>query len=229
MKRMCATIQQTMIFALCFASYFSLVHVSRSQDFVTPQWVYENLGKHPEFLLMDTAYIAPNSSALYTESHLPTARYFDLNQIQSNSEILKNHPVHPLEFEEIFRSLGVDKDSHVILYDHGELHVRRKSIMSTTFAHWMLQAFGFYNVSIMQGGLKAWLKLGDPTTSRIDPLEKRGNFKSGWNRREITTYDDVIENFETKKAILVDTRPMIFFNASFASGYAKSKGRIRGK
>ena len=57
-------------------------------------------------------------------------------------------------------NLGVASDNHIIIYDNHPKH----AMFSAPRLWWMFNVFGHSNVSILNGGLTSWLKLGYVTT-----------------------------------------------------------------
>ncbi|CEF62898.1 Sulfurtransferase [Strongyloides ratti] len=120
-------------------------------------------------------------------------------------------PVHPLQFQRYIRSLGVDDDCHVIIYDKGE-------IIWSTYAFWIFKLYGHEKISILDGGMIEWKKL-QLTSSKYHTesgisnfLFKMGNFKSKWNPKYILTFDDILSNFDYKEYDIVDAQSPEEFN-----------------
>uniref|UniRef100_A0A0N5BT04 Sulfurtransferase n=1 Tax=Strongyloides papillosus TaxID=174720 RepID=A0A0N5BT04_STREA len=120
-------------------------------------------------------------------------------------------PVHPLQFQRYIRSLGVDGDCHVILYDKGEM-------IWSTYALWIFKLYGHEKVSILDGGMNEWKKLQLLSTKYhtesgiTNYLFKMGNFKSKWNSKYILTFDDILSNFDHKEYDIVDAQSPEEFN-----------------
>ncbi len=179
----------------------------------------------PKLCILDAAYLAENYTELYDNVHIPGALHFDINSVKNDTMTHLNMPVHPVIFQDYIRSRGIDNTCHVILYNHGE---SAESIMSVLFAFWTFKVFGFSKVSVLRDGLIGWRNRGFATSNETVTVEKRGNFKSSWNSGAIASYNEVLENFETEKYLIVDTRPKAYFQGKEKSKYAKSKGRIKG-
>ncbi|VDK69672.1 unnamed protein product [Onchocerca ochengi] len=138
------------------------------------------------------------SKRQYREEHIESARLLQFANLSVNGT-----PVHPLQFQRYVRSLGVDEDCYVIIYDRGE-------VVWATHALWIFALFGHQKVSLYSGGINEWKKLkknsaqyrtesGDGTYPR-----RNGHFRAEWNAAVISTFDDVITNTELKTHDLVD-------------------------
>lgn len=64
----------------------------------------------------------------FAAGHIPSARLLLLSSVAHNGV-----PVHPLQFQRYARSLGVDADCRVVLYDRGER-------LFATYAFWIFKA-----------------------------------------------------------------------------------------
>lgn len=89
----------------------------------------------------------------YLAEHLDGALYVDLNNdlaaIPKDAKNGGRHPLPTLEkFAEVLQQLGIDQNSHVIVYDD-----KNASIAGARF-WWMLRSAGIDNVQVLNGGLQ---------------------------------------------------------------------------
>ncbi|KAL3985455.1 Rhodanese-like domain family protein [Acanthocheilonema viteae] len=134
----------------------------------------------------------------YREEHIESARLLQFANLS-----VSGTPVHPIQFQRYVRSLGVDADCYVIIYDRGE-------VVWATHAFWIFTLFGHQKVSLYSGGINEWRKLkknsaqyrtegGDGTYP-----QRSGHFRAKWNTAVICTFDDVLTNTELRTCDLVD-------------------------
>jgi thiosulfate/3-mercaptopyruvate sulfurtransferase len=99
-----------------------------------------------------------NAQAEFTTSHIPSARFFDIDAIAAPDGDLP----HMLPTAEIFahhmNALGISSDKKIITYD-------RSVFLSSARAWWMLRMFGHSDVAVLDGGWCAWLDAGGPVAS----------------------------------------------------------------
>ena len=70
---------------------------------------------------------------------------------------------------------------------------------------WMFRVFGHRTVSLLDGGLRNWLRQGFPLSSgksRPEPAE----FHAVLDPAYIKTYEDIKENLESRRFQVVDAR-----------------------
>jgi thiosulfate/3-mercaptopyruvate sulfurtransferase len=97
----------------------------------------------------------------YVRSHIPGARYVDLNRDLS-APVSAGSGRHPLPDPEtlaaFFHGLGIARDTQAIVYDasNGSIAAR---------AWWLLRWLGHRRVAVLDGGMSAWLAAGGATES----------------------------------------------------------------
>ncbi|KAE9413432.1 hypothetical protein Angca_007097, partial [Angiostrongylus cantonensis] len=142
---------------------------------------------------------------LYLAEHIETARLLYHSNL-SHSGV----PVHPLQFQRYIRSLGVDSDCHVIIYDRGQM-------IWSTYAAWIFKLFGHRRVSILSGGFLAWKaqqtrSLQYRTSSGEENGRLQGDLLSTWNQSVVITFDDVLLNTELHNFDIVDAQTKEEYN-----------------
>ncbi|EYC21843.1 hypothetical protein Y032_0018g3561 [Ancylostoma ceylanicum] len=113
-------------------------------------------------------------------------------------------PVHPLQFQRYVRSLGVDNDCHIVIYDRGQM-------IWSTYAAWVFKLFGHQRVSILSGGFLAWkTQMARSSQYRTDSGDEvptgQGDLQSSWNQSLVITFDDVLLNTELHTYDMVDAQ-----------------------
>jgi thiosulfate/3-mercaptopyruvate sulfurtransferase len=118
--------------------------------------------------LLDKAH----GQRVYRESHLPRARFADVDHDLSSpiTPQTGRHPLpEPASFSAWLASRGVSGDSQVIAYDDSQGAMAAR-------LWWMLRYLGHDRVAVLDGGFARWQKEGWPTTPDI-PRASAGNFK----------------------------------------------------
>ncbi|KAK6754521.1 hypothetical protein RB195_013491 [Necator americanus] len=102
------------------------------------------------------------------------------------------------------RSLGVDNDCHVVIYDRGQM-------IWSTYAAWIFKLFGHQRVSILSGGFLAWkTQMARSAQYHTDSGEEeppgQGDLLTSWNHSLVITFDDVLLNTELHTYDVVDAQ-----------------------
>tara|TARA_S200000501_G_C20808466_1_gene737286 strand:- start:12 stop:851 length:840 start_codon:yes stop_codon:yes gene_type:complete len=137
--------------------------------------------------------------------HIPRAQYIDPHlelsdkTINTKKKFFGRHPLpRKNDFVEILKTKGVNSDSKIIVYDNCD------GIFAARM-WWMCKWIGHDLVSFLDGGLKAWLKIGE-ISNNIEKLNFFGNLKLKDTSMFTVTIDDVHFNILKKNFNLIDSR-----------------------
>lgn len=101
----------------------------------------------------------------YEESHIPGARFVDLDRDLSAAHGPGRHPLPDREaFGALCGSLGIHRSSDVLIYDD-----RGGGIAARMW--WMLTNQGHASVYVLDGGLDAWRAIDGPLTADVPDAE----------------------------------------------------------
>ena len=121
---------------------------------VSTDWLSSRLSD-PEIRILDATWYLPNvdrdAKAEYDQSHIPNARFFDIDEVSDHRSDLP-HMVPPVEkFMSKVRKLGVGDGHQIVIYDsHG--------LFSAARVWWLFKVMGQKNVAVLDGGLPKWLR-----------------------------------------------------------------------
>lgn len=168
---------------------------------VTPGWVAAQIGGS-DIVILDATYYLPNenksASALYENAHIPGAIFFDVDKISSTSSNLPHMLPTPDEFAAMVGALGISNRSKIIVYD-------QLGIFSSARVWWMFRVFGHEDITVLDGGLPAWLADGHATTDLI-PSPSPNTFKSNHHPQKIRDLAAMRANLTTKGELVLDAR-----------------------
>lgn len=103
--------------------------------------------------------------AAYTTAHIPGALYVDLNRDLSGEKmdpLLGRHPLPSAEhFSAVLSRLGIAPKTHVVVYDQAD------AAMAASRFWFLMRLAGHKNVSVLDGGMNAWLAADLPTEQHI--------------------------------------------------------------
>jgi thiosulfate/3-mercaptopyruvate sulfurtransferase len=96
--------------------------------------------------------------AAYDKAHIPGSGFADiLNDLSDTSSPYQFTLPSADRFTRAMEALGIGEGTRVVLYD-------TTYTMWATRVWWMLQAFGFDNAAVLDGGFTAWQAAGAPVT-----------------------------------------------------------------
>jgi 3-mercaptopyruvate sulfurtransferase SseA len=147
----------------------------RHEQLVHVDWLSEVLaGGRPEaapagrYLLFHVNFGVPEE---YEENHLPGALYLDTNWLEDSADWNRRSPA---ELEHALRSLGITRDTTVILYGRdteGEANEkwpgRRAGQIAATRALMILRYAGVDDLRLLDGGYDWWARAGHPLETVI--------------------------------------------------------------
>ena len=92
-----------------------------------------------------------NAREEYLDCHIPGAIFADIDELSDQQSSLPHMLSSASAFEAQMRSLGMYKNSQVVVYDtHG--------LFSAARLWWMLRTFGHDQVRVLDGGLPKWIE-----------------------------------------------------------------------
>lgn len=140
--------------------------------------------------------------ALFEKSHIPGAVYADLEEDLSGDCIPGQTGRHPLPDPEVFsqtmRRWGISEDSHVVIYDDGSHAMAAR-------AWWLLRWAGMKKVSLLHGGIKAWLAEHHSVTSaKFDHAPS--DISPTFGALPIISAEQILSALGTGQLTLIDAR-----------------------
>lgn len=168
---------------------------------VSIQWLEKHLSD-------DNIVLLDASAHFNTASNIRGAQHFDIKNTFSDTEsAFPNTFPQPAQFEKECQTLGIDSDSHIIVYDD-------KGIFTSPRVWWMFKTMGHHNVSILDGGLPEWIANNFPVTTIVEVKRSPGNFKAHLDESAIKSYAHVVQNITTSNYQLIDARSSGRFNGT---------------
>ncbi|XP_067415105.1 thiosulfate sulfurtransferase [Emydura macquarii macquarii] len=173
---------------------------------VSSKWLSESVRANrigPSLRVLDASWYAPGErDALkeFRDRHIPGASFFDIEECKDKSSPYELMLPSEAHFADYVGHLGISNDTHVVVYDGDDL-----GSFYAPRAWWMFRVFGHRTVSVLNGGFKNWVKEGHPVTSEISRPEPAA-FKATLDKSLLKTYADMVENTESKRFQVVDSR-----------------------
>lgn len=146
-----------------------------------------------------------NAKENYNKKHLEYSVFVDLNSDLAEIDDPKNGGRHPLpkfeDFIKILGELGIDKNSHVVIYDD------KNGANAAARFWWMLRAVGHKNVQVLNGGLHVAQNQNYPLSSVEEyyPETKYISDYQDWQLPQVWI-DDVKKASQDSDSMIVDVR-----------------------
>ena len=146
-----------------------------------------------------------NAKENYNKKHLEYSVFVDLNSDLAEIDDPKNGGRHPLpkfeDFIKILGELGIDKNSHVVIYDD------KNGANAAARFWWMLRAVGHKNVQVLNGGLQVAQNQNYPLSSVEEyyPETKYISDYQDWQLPQVWI-DDVKKASQDSDSMIVDVR-----------------------
>ena len=139
---------------------------------VSTAWLNANL-RDPDLRILDASWYLPTEArdpkTEFDESHIPGARFFDIEEISDHRSNLP-HMVPPVEkFLSRIRELGVGDGHQIVVYDGAGL-------FSAARVWWLFKLMGHDDIAVLDGGLPKWASEGRPVTSERPVIRDRHMF-----------------------------------------------------
>ncbi|MDR2240266.1 MAG: sulfurtransferase [Zoogloeaceae bacterium] len=194
-----------------------------AEPLVSAAWVKANLDKP------GIVYVDFQSSADYLRGHIPGAVNSNYakdgwREDRAGDKVPDMLPVKLDALGAMIGRLGIDNATHVVLAPPG---LSASDMSIGTRVYWTLKVLGHDNVSILDGGMAAWMKdKSNPLqTGAVNAEPKTFNVKV---REEMIVSMDDVKKARAAGALLVDNRPEDQFAGINRSPKATESGTIAG-
>ncbi|CDW53552.1 thiosulfate sulfurtransferase [Trichuris trichiura] len=198
---------------------FSFVCQKAVKPLVSADWLADHLS-NPTLRILHCSKPGLNN---FAECHIPKAVHFDLKQCIDKASPYPNMlPSSDQFFSYACRSLGVDKNNHVVVYDAS---VKYPSLECAARVWFTFRYFNHSKVSVLNGGLFHWKSQGRPVTSELSNPKPTAYEAAGSPLLStVKSFDEVLSNVKKKTFQLLDARP----SDLFAGNSEKLSGHIPG-
>jgi len=124
----------------------------------------------------------------------------------------------------LVQNLGITPQSHVVVVSTG---LDATDFGATARVYWTLKVLGVQELSILNGGFKAWIAEGGPL-STTPPKVAPSRFAPQIDPSMIATRAELVERVQSGQSVLLDARPSAFFKGETRHTSAKLPGTLKG-
>ena len=208
------------------AALVASVAGAHAEPLVSVQWLNGHLRDANVTVLDIRSAIDGGGAKAYEAAHIPGSVHSDYDKAGwrvTRNDVPFMVPTAP-ELEKLIGDLGIDEDSHVVVVPAG---VNVLDFGSAARTYWTLKVAGVKNVSILDGGVAAWVKAGLPTESGVKTPSPK-IFTATLDKSIWAQAPDVEKVEKSGGATLVDARPASFFLGHEKAPTASAYGHIPG-
>ncbi|MCP4956949.1 sulfurtransferase [Photobacterium aquimaris] len=189
--------------------------ISPANNIVSAAWLNQQLSDAvlaASIVVLDASAFMPDvprdPKQEFIDVRIPTAQFFDFNhQIAApNTDLPHMLPPADLFTTEVAK-LGVNNTSHVVIYDS-------QGMFSAPRGWWMFKVMGHDNVSVLDGGLPAWLAAGYATQTGEPAAIESGDFCAKFRPNWVIDADRLCQKLDDKQIQIIDARPSARFLAT---------------
>ena len=202
---------------------------SHPEYLISPAELAADLDNEKRCIFDATVYLKPSSTgglradsglAKFESCHVPDALFLDLVEAASDTTTGLGFTLPAVgELEALFRNLGVDNDSEVVLYSTGHM-------MWATRAWWLFRYCGHRGARVLNGGFRAWRRGHHPTTRDVS-TPSPGTFEAHPEPGLFADKDAVLAAIEDAGACTVNALSPEVFSGESRMHYGR-KGHIAG-
>ena len=186
---------------------------------VTPAWLHERLGREGLVVVDVTA------RRFYARGHIPGAVFTAYESWREKRNGVPGMMRTPSALQEMIGRLGIGNDDHVVLVPAG---FSSGDVGMATRVYWTLKSLGHARVSLLAGGMRAWLgNKGYPLQKAVPRPQPKAYVVKPVNTW-LATAADVEKALAEHAPQLVDNRPVGQHKGVFKSGSVLKYGTIPG-
>ena len=168
---------------------------------VSVEWLSENIAE-PDVLILDATWHLPNANRdareEFAKGHIPNASFLDLGTLNDPTSPVPVAIPNASQLALRLSELGVTPASRIVLYDDS-------AIKTAARAWFILRAYGWTDVAILDGGLEAWRAAGHSTSSEARQADQSPELTLD-GPRGVASKGAVLANVDEKRLQVVDAR-----------------------
>jgi thiosulfate/3-mercaptopyruvate sulfurtransferase len=186
---------------------------------VSTEWLAEHL-RDEDVRVVDGTWHMPHlgrdARREFTEAHVPRAVFFDIDAIADRDTDLPHMLPSPEKFAREVGALGIGDGDQVVVYDV-------RGVVSAARVWWTFRAFGYDQVSVLDGGFRKWRAEGRPVESGTpSPIGRR--LTAGPRPALVRDLEAMRANLASRAAQVVDARS----RGRFAGTEPEPRAGLRG-
>ncbi len=164
-------------------------------------WLAARLGQ-PGLRVLDATWFMPSdgrdAAAGFAAGHIPGADRFDIDLVSDLDSTLPHMAPTAERFTELMAALGLSDGDHVVFYD-------QQGLFSAARGWWLMRLFG-HAASVLDGGLPAWRREGQPVEDGAGATRPGGRFSATLRPALVRDLAAMRANVASGEALVLDAR-----------------------
>tara|TARA_B100000700_G_C15052696_1_gene861143 strand:- start:2406 stop:3248 length:843 start_codon:yes stop_codon:yes gene_type:complete len=154
-------------------------------------------------IILDASWYLPNlkrnAHQEFNNAHIPGAIYFNIDEICDPISNLPHTIPTKKQFEYYMQELGIKNNSNIIVYS-------MDGIGTSPRAWWLFKLYNHKNISILNGGLKAWRDIKGPIINTASKITKSKYVACEINKNIIASYEEIKKIYNSRNHQIIDAR-----------------------
>ena len=171
------------------------------ESLASTEWLASWIDR-PDVRVVDGSFtlpgVKPTAQEEYARRHIPSAVFFDIEEISDHSNPLPHMLPSDAEFARAAGKLGLGDRHRIVVYDIAGFN-------SAPRVWWMLTSYGHKNVALLDGGLPKWLAEGRPVTA-LTPQPRPAQFTARLDRERVRDKAQLLANLARRAEQVLDAR-----------------------
>lgn len=204
---------------LAFALALSAAHwAGAAQPLLTPAQLHASHASTPAMRIIDI-----RDPKAYGEQHIPGAVNAPYGQWRGPASNPGELP-DVSQLTALVQSLGLTPATHAVVVSTG---ADTTDFGAAARVYWTLKTLGLQELSIVNGGMKAWQDAKLPVNNAAVKIAA-SQWQPALDSSLIATREDIRQNIDLSNAALVDSRPDAFYQGKVRAPAAKLSGTLPG-
>lgn len=171
---------------------------------VSAEWLKANISA-PDVRVVDATWFVPwmkqetTAREAWRREHIPRSVFFDIDEIADETSPYPHMMPDAVKFSSRVRKLGIGDGNRVVIYD-------RNRFVASARAWWMLRVMGHRDVTVLDGGLQAWIAAGGEIEDLPTPPGER-HFTPRVRSDLLMDARALEQLVGTDRAQIIDSRP----------------------
>lgn len=151
---------------------------------ISAEWLATHIDRE-DIKVLDGTWIMPGEDPDLPCGYIPGAQVFDIDLIADLSSPFKHMLPNADTFAAAVSKMGIRPSDHVVVYD-------RHGVRTSPRLWWTFQMFGHKKVSLLDGGLPAWIKAGQAVSRKPHTPSHTSQYKTFPPLSGVITQEDIL-------------------------------------